>query len=68
MITQERAQEIKRVAQDLATGSPWVDQLDNSMTPVEKEEVKAYWQSLPESASFAEAFFDYLNGTVGELG
>lgn len=68
MITQERAAEIKRKAQELAQCGPWADQLAKAMTPAEDATIRAYWKALPGSASYMDAFFDFLNGTVGEVG
>ena len=69
MLTQERALEIRRACQDLAIGGePWEDQLARTMTIEEIQEVNAYWQSLPNSATFENAFEDYLQNTRMELG
>jgi len=68
MITQERAQEIKRKAQELAHHGPWCDQMSKVITPEEDRQIKLHWESLPGSSCYMDSFFDFLEGTVGELG
>ena len=68
MITRERAEEIKRKAIELTLCGPWVDKLEEAMTPEEDSEIRAYWRVLPGSASYFDAFADFLSGTVGEGG
>lgn len=68
MITQERAREIQTQATALATHGPWSDKIGEVLTLEEKKELNEYWATLPLSSSFMDAFFDYRNGTVGELG
>ena len=67
-ITQERARQIKERAQQLSQGGPWADRLTEAMTPEEDAVINAYWRALPGSASYMDAFLDFLQGTVGELG
>ena len=68
MITQERAQEIMKKAQELAEHGPWSDQLTKAMTPEEDAQVRQHWTALPGSASYMDAFYNFLNGTTGEQG
>jgi hypothetical protein len=68
MLTQDRAKEIVRQAQEKATCGPWVDYLNQVMSPEERQIVNTYWNSLPGSTCFYDALMDFVNGTVGELG
>ena len=68
MITQERAREIMKKAQDLTKCGPWADHIVEAMTPEEDAEVRRHWNALPGSTSYMDAFFDFLQGTTGELG
>lgn len=68
MITQERAAEIKKKAQELAEYGPWSDQLTKAMTPEEDREIHQYWSALPTDSSYMDAFLDFLQGTTGEMG
>jgi hypothetical protein len=68
MITQERAREIQTKAQDLATCGPWVDQVEKVVTPEEDAIIRQHWQALPMESSYMDSFYDFLNGTLGELG
>jgi hypothetical protein len=68
MITQDRADEIKRRAQELAEYGPWSDQLTKAMTSEEDTEVRMHWNALPSSSSYMDAFLNFLQGTTGEVG
>lgn len=68
MITQERAREIMKKAQELAEYGPWSDQLSKAMTSEEDAQIKLHWSALPPSASYMDAFYNFLNGTTGEQG
>jgi hypothetical protein len=68
MITQERAQEIKEKAIELTQYGPWADKLTQAMTPEEDVQVRQHWSALPGSASYMDAFLDFLHGTTGEVG
>jgi hypothetical protein len=68
MITQERAREIMSRCQELAVHGPWCDQMDKVLTPEENAQILQHWESLPGTSCYMDSFFDFLNGTVGELG
>ena len=68
MISQERAEEIKRKAQDLTQGGPWADKLQQAMTAEEHELVMRHWNALPGDSSYMDAFLNFLQGTTGEMG
>ncbi len=68
MITQERAREIMKAAQEMTQYGPWSDNITKAMTPEEDAQVRQHWTALPSSASYMDAFFNFLNGTTGEQG
>jgi hypothetical protein len=68
MITRERAEEIKQKAIDMDRYGPWSDRLEKAMTSEEHQQVMQYWATLPGSASYFDAFLDFLQGTTHELG
>ena len=67
MISQARALKIKEHATKLV-GAEWEEKLAQSMTPQENEEVMRHWMALPSTATYADAFENFLAGTTGESG
>lgn len=67
MITQERAQQIMEQAAS-AQGSSLSEQVQHTLTPEEDAQVRQHWSALPSSASYMDAFYNFLNGTTGEQG
>ena len=41
--------------------SSWSDQIDKVITPEERKEVKALWDTMPGTTCFADAFLRWLN-------
>lgn len=68
MITQQRASDIKRQAQQITKGGQWSDNLTTVMSPGEIAVVRLHWSALPPEATFLDAFLNILEDRVGELG
>ncbi len=66
MLTKERATEIVRLAREKATCGPWCDQLDKVMTPEERDEIIAHWDTKDGSSNFVNALYDFVNGKVSK--
>jgi hypothetical protein len=64
MLTTKRAAEIESKCRDLAVHGPWVDQFDKVLTPEERKEINAYWDTLPGWTSFYHAFRRFQDGTA----
>ena len=60
-MTPTRAREIYDAARAQATCGPWSDQLDNVMTPDERREIVAVWETMPGNSCFVDALFRVMN-------
>lgn len=54
-MTPDRAKEILAAASAYPRSGPWMDAIDSQLRPGEAEQVKAYWETLPDNTSFVDA-------------
>jgi len=62
VLTKERAHEIVKQCQALATCGPWCDYLDKVMTLDERAQVNAKWDTMPGHTNFVDALNTFCRG------